>query len=316
MRALTQPHMQLGRHDGRAARGQRATVELLRTIDAQGPQLRLLETYRTHAATGILPARRSYVLKRSLDLALAIPALLLTFPLYPLITVLIRLDSPGPALYRQVRIGKDGRPFVVYKFRTMRQAPPEQAHAAHLEIVAKWMNGVPLDVVVVSSAASLVPSGADVASSRAETSSHPLMGEPALSSHPRWRRRQREKPFVVGSPFKHQADPRITRVGRILRKLSIDELPQLINVVQGEMSLVGPRPPMADEVERYSERALARLRVPPGITGQWQVDGRGRVSFDGMVEMDLDYAVHGSLWRDISLLLRTIPAVLRCSGAG
>ncbi len=121
---------------------------------------------------------------------------------------------------------------------------------------------------------------------------------------------------MVDSPFKHTRDQRITRVGRLLRKLSIDELPQLINVVRGEMSLVGPRPPVAYEVERYTERALARLCVLPGITGQWQVEGRGQVSFDEMVEIDLDYIVHSSLWRDVALILRTVPAVLRCRGSG
>lgn len=289
-----------------------AVAELLRTVDDQGPKQRLAETYAAHAAAGILPAKRLYVLKRVLDLVLAVPALMLTIPLYPLIMLIIRVESPGPAFYRHTRVGKDGRLFVAYKFRTMRHAPAEQARAAHLEIVTKWMAGTPLDVVAVS-AETAVPSGeADRAQVLASTA------RPLVSHDPRLSRlhRRRKESFVVAPRFKHTGDSRITRVGRMLRKTSIDELPQLINVVRGDMSLVGPRPPMPYEVERYSERALARLRVLPGITGQWQVEGRGRVSFEQMVEMDLVYVARSSLVRDIALVLRTIPAVLRGSGAG
>ncbi|HEX8035527.1 MAG TPA: sugar transferase, partial [Ktedonobacterales bacterium] len=249
---------------------------------------------------------------RVLDLVLAVPALMLTIPLYPLIMLIIRVESPGPAFYRHTRVGKDGRLFVAYKFRTMRHAPAEQARAAHLEIVTKWMAGTPLDVVAVS-AETAVPSGeADRAQVLASTA------RPLVSHDPRLSRlhRRRKESFVVAPRFKHTGDSRITRVGHMLRKTSIDELPQLINVVRGDMSLVGPRPPMPYEVERYSERALARLRVLPGITGQWQVEGRGRVSFEQMVEMDLVYVARSSLVRDIALVLRTIPAVLRGSGAG
>jgi lipopolysaccharide/colanic/teichoic acid biosynthesis glycosyltransferase len=130
-----------------------------------------------------------------------------------------------------------------------------------------------------------------------------------------WAVEQRAILVATASPFKLTDDPRVTRVGRVLRKTSIDELPQFFNVLLGEMSVVGPRPPLLHEVERYNQRALARLRMVPGITGQWQVEGRGRVSFEQMVEMDLEYGEAGSLWRDISLVFRTIPAVLRGSGA-
>jgi len=288
------------------------SVELLRTVEDQGPEQRLAETYAAHAAAGILPAKRHYVLKRILDLVLAVPALMLTLPLYPLIMLAIRLESSGPGLYRHTRVGKDGRSFVAYKFRTMRHAPAEQARAAHLEIVAKWMAGTPFDVVTASAEATVASSEAERAQVIA-SADHSLTGCDSRPSRPQKRRKE---PFVVAPRFKHTSDARITRVGRMLRKTSIDELPQLINVVRGDMSLVGPRPPIAYEVERYSERALARLRVVPGITGKWQVEGRGRVSFEEMVEMDLDYVARSSLVRDVALVLRTIPAVLRGSGAG
>jgi lipopolysaccharide/colanic/teichoic acid biosynthesis glycosyltransferase len=294
------------------ARDRRAAVEMVCTVDADELQRRLAAAYPAHAAAGILPARRWYLLKRCLDLALATPALVLTLPFYPLIALVIRLGSPGPALFRQVRIGKGGRPFVVYKFRTMQHAPAEQARAAHLEIVAKWMAGTPLDPAVAPAATCGPAAGVGAAEVEVVTDSLALSRGDAS----RLRLVRRRQQFVVTSPYKHTRDPRVTRIGRVLRKLSIDELPQLINVVRGEMSLVGPRPPVPYEVERYSERTLARLRVLPGITGQWQVEGRGQVSFDEMVEMDLDYVLHGSLWRDVVLIARTIPAVLRCSGAG
>lgn len=315
MGALMQPQMQPEAQATRPARGRGAAAD----VDAQGPQRELAEAYAAHEAAGILPARRSYQLKRTLDLALAAPALLLTLPLYPLITMMIRLESPGPGLYRQACVGKDGRPFVAYKFRTMRHASPEQARAAHLEIVAKWMAGTPLEAVAVSPGGRGSPVAsveAGLPCGRAEIGSLPLTSRGTMVATVSRLRRQPKKPSAVDAPFKHASDPRITRVGRILRKLSIDELPQLINVVRGEMSLVGPRPALPYEVERYSEVALARLRVLPGITGQWQVEGRGRVSFDDMVQMDLDYASHSSLRHDLSLILRTVPAVLRCCGAG
>ncbi len=288
---------------------------LLRPTDDQGPEQRLAETYTAHAAAGILPAKRNYVLKRMLDLVLAVPAFMLTVPFYPLIMLMIRLDSPGPGLFRQTRVGKDGHPFVVYKFRTMCHLPAEQARTAHLEIVTKWMAGTPVDVVAVSAEATIATYEANTAACArvpASTRRQVKGGDPGLSRP----QKCRKDSFVVAPCFKHTADSRITRVGRILRKTSVDELPQLINVLRGEMSLVGPRPPMVYEVERYSERALARLRVLPGITGQWQVEGRGRVNFEQMVEMDLNYVARSSLMRDIALVLRTIPAVLWGSGAG
>ena len=119
----------------------------------------------------------------------------------------------------------------------------------------------------------------------------------------------------AGLCFKSRTDPRITPVGRILRRLSLDELPQLFNVLRGEMSLVGPRPALPEEVRAYPPRAFGRLSVPPGITGLWQVSGRAEVGFDEMVEMDLAYAADGRLTTDLALLSRTVSAVITGRGA-
>jgi lipopolysaccharide/colanic/teichoic acid biosynthesis glycosyltransferase len=273
----------------------------------------LAEAHAAHVAAGVLPARRSYLLKRAFDLTFTIGALLITLPLYPLIILFIRLDSAGPALYRQVRVGKDGRPFVVYKFRTMRQISPEQAAAAHMEIFSKWASGAALGAPAAAPEPALAPVDANITCGAGGAHGDAsLRRGPAASATSR----QPAGARLVASPFKYTDDPRITRVGHMLRKTSIDELPQFLNVLRGEMSVVGPRPAILHEVERYNQQALARLQVLPGITGRWQVEGRGRVDFDGMVELDLEYVGASTLWRDITLVLRTIPAVLRGDGAG
>jgi lipopolysaccharide/colanic/teichoic acid biosynthesis glycosyltransferase len=120
---------------------------------------------------------------------------------------------------------------------------------------------------------------------------------------------------VSGPVFKIKDDPRITGVGRILRKLSLDELPQFFNVLRGEMSIVGPRPPLPDEVRQYTEHELGRLAVKPGITCFWQISGRSNVSFDKWVEMDLQYIEQMSFWTDMVTILKTIPAVVAARGA-
>jgi lipopolysaccharide/colanic/teichoic acid biosynthesis glycosyltransferase len=282
-------------------------------VDANMPPRRLAEAYTAHEAAGILPAQRNYLLKRAFDLFVTIAVLLITLPFYPLVMLIIRLDTPGPALYRQVRIGKDGRPFVAYKFRTMRHIPAEQANAVHLEIVTRWMAGTPLDTACALPEPAPALVDATITSHKHTTRDDETVNGPVEVSQAH---KQQATVCELESPFKLTDDPRITRIGRILRKTSIDELPQFLNVLRGEMSVVGPRPPLPHEVERYNQRALARLRMTPGITGQWQVEGRGRVSFEQMVEMDIAYGEGGSLWRDISLVFRTIPAVLRGSGAG
>jgi len=274
-----------GLSDGRAA-----TMTTTTMTAEQAPTsaaARLAAAREAHGADGLLPPRRREIGKRLFDLLLCVPILILTLPLSLVIALAIKLDSRGPVLYRQVRTGKDGRQFVMYKFRSMWQTPPGTIDLTHQRAVDKWMAGVPL--------------------LQAERTSE-APDDPAAGLGP------------IGQPsphstFKIQRDPRVTRVGRFLRKTSLDELPQVLNVLLGNMSIVGPRPSIQYEVDRYSQRDLARLYIKPGITGLWQVEGRGRTSFKEMVEMDLDYMMHHSLARDIVILLHTVPAVLIGRGA-
>lgn len=195
------------------------------------------------------------LLKRLTDVVIAALVLLLALPLMALIALAIKLDSPGPVLFRQTRVGQHGRPFTLYKFRSMRQgAEEEQARLMSLN-----------------------------------EASGPL--------------------------FKIRNDPRLTRIGRILRRTSLDELPQLFNVLKGEMSLVGPRPPVPSEVEQYQPWHRQRLEVAPGITGLWQVSGRSDLDFDEMCLLDLYYIESWSFWMDVQIILRTIPALIFGRGA-
>jgi lipopolysaccharide/colanic/teichoic acid biosynthesis glycosyltransferase len=216
-------------------------------------------------ASTLAPSRWYQVDKRLLDLLITVPLLVLIAPMWALIAIAIRLDSRGPVLLRQVRIGKNGHPFVCYKFRTMYADCDDTPHRRYVAELIK--NGTPSDV-----------SGG--------------------KQH-----------------YKLRDDPRITRVGRILRKTSLDELPQFLNVLRGEMSLVGPRPPLPYEVAQYESWHLGRLNGQPGITGSWQVHGRSRVTFDQMVQMDIEYLERSSILRDIKLILLTVPAVLFGGGA-
>ena len=195
------------------------------------------------------------VVKRAFDLIVGIPLMLIALPLAALIGLAIRIDSPGPIVFRQIRVGLNGQPFWCYKFRSMRQSAEEEVERL-------------LD--------------------RNESS---------------------------GPLFKRRDDPRRTRVGRFLRRTSLDELPQLINVLRGEMSLVGPRPPLPGEVEQYKDWHKPRLVARPGMTGLWQVSGRSDVSFDEMVLLDIYYIENWSLPMDIGILLRTLPKVLSGEGA-
>jgi exopolysaccharide biosynthesis polyprenyl glycosylphosphotransferase len=206
--------------------------------------------------------------KRVFDLAVAALLLALLSPLLALTALLVRLESPGPALYRQERIGENGRPFTMLKFRSMRDGVDVRQHQEH---VARLI--------------------------RENTGLDDLQGTGPRS-------------------LKMEADPRITRVGHVIRKTSIDELPQLINVLHGEMSLVGPRPPLPYEVALYQDWHKRRLAAIPGITGWWQVKGRNRVSFDEMVRMDLHYIERSCFWLDLKILLLTPWAALSGRGAG
>ena len=208
---------------------------------------------------------------RALDIAGALALLIVLAPLLALVSLLLKLDSPGPVLFRQRRLGRDGRPFTVNKFRTMFDGVD---HDRHREFVL-----------------ALISSERDPARGAAE-------GEPEGET-----------------PFKLTDDARVTRLGRLLRRSSVDELPQLINVLRGEMSLVGPRPPIPYEVEEYPSHWFARFAVKPGMTGLWQVAGRSQVPLEEMVRLDIEYARRRSLWLNLQIMLRTIPAVLSRRGA-
>ena len=194
-------------------------------------------------------------LKRILDFVVALAMVMMASPIMILTALAIKLDSTGPVLFRQTRVGKWGEQFPCYKFRSM-YIDAEQ----HLNELA-------------------------------------TLNE------------------ADGPVFKIKADPRITRVGRIIRKLSVDELPQLFNVLKGEMSLVGPRPALPREVAQYEYDQIRRLHAMPGITGLQQVSGRSDIDFKRWVELDLQYIAEQSLWKDIQILLKTIPAVLWSKGA-
>ena len=216
-------------------------------------------------------------LKRAFDVTLALLLLLLLSPLLLLIAVLIKLDSRGPVLFRQERVGMDGRLFTLYKFRTMRADADERPHR---ELMAHAIRGS-----LHRAAVEMAPQARNERASDSEV-----------------------RRMLYG---KVPNDRRITRVGRWLRRWSLDELPPLINVLKGEMSLVGPRPPIPYEVAHYSSWHRKRLEVKPGITGLWQVSGRNRLPFERMVELDLYYIEHWSLWLDLKILLLTLPAVFR-----
>jgi exopolysaccharide biosynthesis polyprenyl glycosylphosphotransferase len=198
-------------------------------------------------------ARR--LVKEAFDRVLACAAMLLLAPLFFSVAVAIKLGDGGPALFRQARVGKDGRSFTVYKFRTM--VVDAEARKAQLAVLNE----------------------------------------------------------TGGVLFKMRKDPRITPVGELLRRWSLDELPQLINVICGDMSLVGPRPPLPDEVAKYPDHVRRRLAVKPGITGLWQVNGRSDLSWDESVRLDLRYVENWSLMLDLQILWKTLSAVTGGSGA-
>ena len=183
------------------------------------------------------------IIKCLMDVSLSVLSLILSWPLFLLIAVLIKFNSKGPVLFRQVRLGKDGKPFTCYKFRTM------------------------------------------------------YVGAPDLRN-------------PDGSTFNAQDDPRVTRVGRYLRKTTLDELPQFINVLKGDTSLVGPRPDPVDALEFYSERDRKRLTVKPGMTGWAFIHGRNTLPLDRRRELDVEYVETYSLLLDVKILLRTIPQVV------
>lgn len=195
------------------------------------------------------------VVKRTIDLVFAGLVLVIGAPLMALVALMIKMESPGPVLFRQERVGRNGRCFTVFKFRSMVEGAEEQQEALQ------------------------------------------------------------ELNEADGPLFKIRADPRMTRVGKLLRKFSLDELPQLYNVLRGEMSLIGPRPPLPAEVKQYQEWHKRRLEVAPGITGLSQISGRSELSFDETALLDIYYIENWSLGLDTKILLQTIPRVIFGNGA-
>ena len=203
-----------------------------------------------------LTIRSSVFFKRLMDVILSILAIIAGSPVFLLTALLIKITSPGPIIFSQVRVGKFGRHFKFYKFRSM-----------YIDAEAR----------------------------KAELMKHNESGD--------------------GVIFKMKRDPRITSVGRFIRKFSIDELPQLFNVLLGDMSLVGPRPPLPSEVRTYTLEARKRLNITPGITCLWQVSGRSELPFSKQIALDKEYIASQSVWKDFLILLKTIPAILTGKGA-
>jgi len=195
------------------------------------------------------------VIKSNFDKVLAITGIVVGAPLFVILALAIKLDDGGPVLFRQTRVGKDGRTFSVCKFRTM------------------------------------VPDAEKLKAGLADQN-------------------QQQWPL-----FKIRRDPRLTRLGPWLRRWSLDDLPQLVNVLTGQMSLVGPRPALPDEAAMYGDRVRRRLAVKPGMTGLWQVNGRSDLSWDESVRLDLRYVENWSLMLDLQILWKTWAAVARGSGA-
>ncbi|HEY1408503.1 MAG TPA: sugar transferase [Promineifilum sp.] len=223
-----------------------------------------------------------FAVKRVFDLAVVVLSMVFLLPLMALIALLIKWDSPGPAIFRQERITakrrvRNGRvyweemPFTIFKFRTMRT---DAKSTIHHQFIMAYIAGDEKRMAELQSA------------QKAEDAKYKLV-----------------------------TDPRVTRVGSFLRKTSLDELPQLWNILQGNMSLVGPRPPIPYEVELYLPHHHDRLRTVPGLTGWWQVKGRSATSFEEMVRMDVDYIRRQSLWLDIKIIIMTLTAVVDGKGA-
>ncbi len=198
----------------------------------------------------------AYALKRMMDIFISLLSIILLSPLMIGVSIAIKMESKGPVIFKQTRVGKNGRHFLFYKFRSMRQD--------------------------------------------AEVKKQELLNQ------------NESKDGVI---FKMKEDPRITRIGKFIRRYSIDELPQLFNVLEGSMSLVGPRPPLPDEVKEYTLEDRKRLHIKPGITCIWQVSGRSDIPFKQQVGLDEEYIKNRGFIRDIVILLKTIPAVLTGRGA-
>ncbi|RMH59192.1 MAG: sugar transferase [Zetaproteobacteria bacterium] len=200
--------------------------------------------------------RSASFVKRVFDVVVSLLAIIVLSPVFLLTWLAIKLEDGGPALFVQQRVGRHGKLFPMYKFRSM----VVDAEKIKAQLMDKNESG-------------------------------------------------------GGVLFKMKNDPRVTRVGRVIRKYSIDELPQLFNVLKGDMSLVGPRPALPSEVAKYSVRDRMRLEVRPGLTCLWQIGGRSDIDFEGQVRLDVQYIREQGFWNDVKILLKTIPAVLLGKGA-
>ena len=224
------------------------------SIDQMTWKKRLRFYFKRTSWAGVVQG--AYLVKRIFDIIIAAILLVLLIPVFVGVAIAIRLEDPGPILFKQTRVGRWGELFTMWKFRSM--------------------------------------------FTDAEERKKELMEQNEMEG---------------GVLFKMKDDPRITKVGRIIRKTSIDELPQLWNVLKGDMSLVGPRPPVPAEVDQYSLSDRRRLEVIPGITCIWQISGRSDIPFDQQVELDAQYIESQSFWTDIKILLKTVPALLFGAGA-
>ncbi len=202
------------------------------------------------------------LVKRGMDVLTVAGLFLITWPLWLALAILIKMESKGPVFLRQERVGRDGKLFLMIKFRSMLDGVDDQAHR---ELMRRTINGE---------------------DANQGTRDMPLYG-------------------------KVKDDPRLTRIGSWMRRYSIDELPQIINVLKGEMSVVGPRPPIPYEVRHYKDWHRARFHVKPGITGLWQVSGRNRLHFEDMVRLDIFYIENWSPWLDMKIMLKTMPVMMR-----
>jgi len=205
--------------------------------------------------TMVRESRLYQALKRGTDIVVALFLLVLFLPIIPVVTILIKLDSPGPIFFRQKRVGRNGKIFDFFKFRSM-----------------------------FSGAESVIGALRPLSS-------------------------------VDGPVFKIKDDPRVTRVGRFLRRSSLDELPQLFNVLKGDMSIVGPRPNLPSEVSQYLPWQKRRLEVTPGITCFWQIAGRSHIGFQEWMRLDLEYVRNRSYITDLKIMFKTVPAVIARKGA-
>lgn len=233
---------------------------------------------------GIRTARARYyfLMKRVFDMTISLVILVLISPILVLIALLIRLDSPGKVIFIQERVGakrhvQNGRSvWMLYTF-PFYKFRTMRADISH-DLHQKYIEAY-------------------------------IKGDESKMS-------ELQPDKKTADSYKLSGDPRITRIGTLLRRLSLDELPQLWNVVKGDMSLVGPRPPISYEVKTYQQQHLMRLGAIPGITGMWQVNGRCETTFEEMFQLDLEYIQNQSIWLDFKILLQTVPAVLTAKGAG